>query len=200
MVKNGFGNNSVAYKCSFYFNVKIHNYKYNFISLLYSLRGIDYTDDRDNYMIDPHYFYRLMVKKVNFGSTYSFIITYNNKPLVRDGIPFGSILYTFPETSLRNAKLINNNERVKLKLNDINKDFIFTLPKQYKELDINTNDLELYISYKVLMKYEILKLQWEFTSMIKSSDLVKEAKAYIHEEGDMEKDLKLKLNYFQVVK
>jgi hypothetical protein len=115
--------------------------------------------DKNNYIIDSAYFYHKIIRKVDFGFTYSFILTHNNKPLTNYGVPYGSISYNLPKISYKKVELINNNEYIKLKLSDINKDFIFRTPKLYRDLDINIEELESFISYKMLIKYEILKLQ-----------------------------------------
>jgi hypothetical protein len=115
--------------------------------------------DKDNNMINSLYFYRLIIRYLDFGFTYSFIISYEDKPLTRGDIIFGSIIYTLPKISFKNAKFIDDNKAINLKLIDFNRDFIFRLPKRYRDLDINNEDLESYISYKMLLRYEILKLQ-----------------------------------------
>jgi len=121
----------------------------------------DYSSqiDEDNYMINSLYFYRLIIRYVDFGFTYSFTISYEGKPLTRGDILFGSILYTLPKISLKNARFIDDNKAINLKLKDLDRDFIFRLPKRYRDLDINNKDLESFISYKMLLRYEILKLQ-----------------------------------------
>jgi hypothetical protein len=121
----------------------------------------DYSSqiDEDNYLINSLYFYRLITRYIDFGFTYSFLISYEDKPLSRGDIIFGSIIYSLPEISLKNARFIDDNKAINLKLNDLNRDFIFRLPKRYRDLDINNEDLEYYISYKMLLRYEILKLQ-----------------------------------------
>ena|ERR1700738_903140 len=159
MNKKDFDNNGII-KCSFDFTVKVYDYKddFNFFE-----DDIDYSEDnsidRNNYMIDPIYFYGLIIKKVDFDSTYTFIVTHNNKLLAKDGIPFGSILYTFPKISHNDVELFDNNRAIVLKLRDINKDVILKLPELYKDLDVNINDLKMLFSYKMLLRYEILKLQ-----------------------------------------
>lgn len=214
MFKNNnkdFYNNGLI-RCSFNLKIKVNNSK-DALELLASSelksRNIDYMDnssqiDKDDYMIDPIYFYRLIIKKVDFVNTYIFNITHKDKFLTRDNILLGSVLYTLPKISYKNVKLIYGNQLVKLKLTDINQDSIFKLPMQYKNIDINIQDIESFISYKMFLRYEILKLQWELTSVIKNSDIAKKAKNIAHEnddDDDSSKDyLTLKLEFFQVVK
>jgi hypothetical protein len=121
----------------------------------------DYSSqiDEDNYMINSLYFYRLITRYIDFGFTYSFIISYEGKTLTRGDVIFGSIMYTLPKISFKNARFIDDYKAINLKLSDLNRDFIFRLPKRYRDLDINNEDLEYYISYKMLLRYEILKLQ-----------------------------------------
>jgi hypothetical protein len=217
--------NSGITKNSFNLNIKICGYKDNnfslksITSLLSSLskkvnnidsdeveypEDIEYSEDyslqidKDNYIINPIYFYDLIIKKIDFGNTYSFIIGHNDRLLTRNNVPFGSIIYTLPEISYKSAKLIDNNKAINLELNELNKDFIFRLPKRYRDLDVNNKYLESFISYKMLLRYEILKLQWEFTSIIKNSDLVRKARKDAHERGDLGLDLKIK--YYKVIK
>jgi hypothetical protein len=182
--KNDFYNNGVI-KDSFYLKVKVYDYD-DFEALSYCdnydddydedkdkeysysvdyPKDIHYSEDnssqidKDNYIIDSIYFYRLIKKNIDFGFTYKFIIRYMDKLLTRDNKPFGSIIYTLPEISYKNASFIDNNKGINLKLNDLNRDFIFRVPKRYRDIDINTKDLESFISYKMLLRYEILKLQ-----------------------------------------
>jgi hypothetical protein len=159
MNNNGFDNNGII-KPSFNFTIKVYDYKDD---IDYYEDDIYYSEDnlidRNNYMIDPIYFYGLIIKKVDFDSTYSFIITHKDMLLTKDGIPFGSILYTFPKISYNNVELFDNNRAIKLKLSDINKDVIFKLPELYKDLGVNINDLKMFFSHKMLLRYEILKLQ-----------------------------------------
>lgn len=156
--------------------------------------------DRDNYIINSLYFYRLIIKNIDFGFTYSFIISHGGKLLTKNNIPFGSIIYTLPEISYKKASFIDDNKAINLKLSDLKKDFIFRLPKRYRDLDIDIKYLESFISYKMLLRYEILKLQWELTSIIKNSDAVRKAMDIAHENGDMEKHLALRIQYYKVIK
>jgi hypothetical protein len=201
MNTNDFDNNGII-KCSFDFTVKVYDYKddFDYYEDYENEYSNDNSVDRNNYMIDPIYFYGLIIKKVDFGSTYTFIITHNKELLAKDDISFGSILYTFPKISFNNVELFDNNRAIILKLCDIKKDIIFHLPELYKDLDVNINDLKRFFSHKMLLRYEILKLQWELTKIIKNSDTVKSAKKVAHEEGNMEKLLNLRLEFFKMVK
>jgi|SRR5271163_2119197 len=202
MNTSDFDNNGII-KCSFDFTVKVYDYK-DYFDYYYEDYEIEYSKDnsidKNNYMIDPIYFYGLIIKKVDFGSTYTFIITHNKELLSKDGIPFGSILYTFPEISHNNVELFDNNRAIILKLCDIKKDVIFHLPDLYKDFDVNINDLKRFFSYKMLLRYEILKLQWELTKIIKNSDTVKLTRKIAFENQEHEKHLCLRLQFFKVVK
>jgi hypothetical protein len=176
--KNDLYNNGIV-KDYFYLRVKVHDYKdkySDFQPLSYYddneysenidyLKDIYYSEDyssqidEDNNIINSLYFYHLIIRHIDFGFTYSFTINYEDKSLSRGDIPFDSIIYPLPEISLKNARLIDNNKAINLKLSDLNRNFIFRLPKRYRDLNINNEDLESYISYKMLMRYEILKLQ-----------------------------------------
>jgi hypothetical protein len=172
MNKNDFYSSGVI-KNSFIIKVKVCGYKddelKSITSLLSSLSkkinnsgySEDYSSqiDKDNYMINSSYFYNEIIKNIDFGFTYSFIIGYKDKFLTKDNIAVGSIIYTLPKISYENAKFIDNNKVINLKLNGLNRDFIFKLPKLYRDLDVNIEDLESFISYKMLLRYEILKLQ-----------------------------------------
>jgi hypothetical protein len=52
----------------------------------------------------------------------------------------------------------------------------------------------------MLLRYEILKLQWELNSIIKNSDSVRNAKNVAHENGDWNKYLTFKVDYFKAIK
>lgn len=180
---------------------KINNANFNKVE--YS-KDIEYSEDyssymdKDNDMINSNYFYNIILKNINFGSTYSFIIGHEDKLLTKDNIPFGSIIYTLPEISYENAKFVDDNKAVNLELRELNKDFTFRLPKRYRGLDTNIKDLESFISYKMMLRYEVLKLQWELTNIIKNSDSVRKARIIAHEKGDLYLDLKIK--YYEVIK
>jgi hypothetical protein len=141
---------------------KVNNMSFNEVEYPEDIQhSEDYSShiDNDNDMINSKYFYDLIIKTIDFGYTYSFIVGHEDKLITRDNIPYGSIIYTLPDISYKNVKLIDDNKAINLELSDLNRDFIFRLPKRYRDLDISIQDLEYLISYKMLLRYEILKLQ-----------------------------------------
>jgi len=198
MKESNFLNNGII-KCSFNFTIKVYDYRDELY--FYEENNMDHIKnnwiDKSNSMIDPAYFYGLIIKKVDFDSTYSFIITYKDKLLTKDDIALGSILYTFPKVSCNNVEMFDNNRAIIFSLNDINKNIIFKLPDMYNDLNTNVNYLKKFFSHKMFLRYEVLKLQWELTSIIKNSDLVKLTRKIACEEGNLEKFLTLRLEFFK---